>query len=289
MQQGYKKAGAVDKCVSTDSFGKIKVMITYEPMSKPKPIKNSRLKRSWKLLIPAAVALLLGFAVASPGWRKLAEGIDYRDLDRSYITPWSHVHVFRVNLKSNQLHLILAKELDSKHASVSQYAAHSNALITINGGFFDKNYQPLGLRITRNQQYSALKRISWWGVFYIKDNKAHISGARQFTQQPDISFAVQSGPRLLINGNIPALKPGRAERSALGITKDGRVIILVTDHSPLSTTELATLMKSPPLNCVDALNLDGGSSSQLHARIKSFLLDVHGFSNVSDAITVLPL
>ncbi len=55
---------------------------------------------------------------------------------------------------------------------------------------------------------------------------------------------------------------------------------------PLSTTELAQVMKAAPLNCENALNLDGGSSSQLRAQIGSFQLDVHGFSNVSDAVIV---
>ncbi len=54
----------------------------------------------------------------------------------------------------------------------------------------------------------------------------------------------------------------------------------------MSTTELAQLMKAEPLNCDNALNLDGGSSSQLHAHLNSFQLDVHGFSNVSDAVIV---
>lgn len=257
-------------------------------MSKQTTKTTSWVKRIWKPLTSLAGLLLLGYAMASSGWRQLGNGIEYQDLDRSYLTPWSHIHAFRINLQSNQFNLIMARDLATKHASVNEYAEHSKALITINGGFFDKNYQPLGLRITNGKQNSPLKNISWWGVFYIKHNKAFLSGARQFVADRRIDFAVQSGPRLLINGQIPALKPGRAERSALGITRDGNVIILITDNAPVSTSELADIMKAPPLNCLSALNLDGGSSSQLHARIQSFGLDVHGFSNVSDAIIVKP-
>jgi len=247
---------------------------------------TSWLQRIWKPLIALTGLLLLGYAMASSGWRQLDKGIEYQDLDRSYLTPWSHIHAFRINLQSSQLGLVMAKDLAGQHASATEYAEHSNALITINGGFFDKNYQALGLRISNGKQHSPLKKISWWGVFYVKNNKAYVSGVRQFSADKNIDFAVQSGPRLLINGQIPSLKPGRAERSALGITKDGQVIILVTDNSPISTGELADILKAPPLNCVNALNLDGGSSSQLHAKIQSFGLDVHGFSNVSDAIIV---
>lgn len=237
-----------------------------------------------------SLALLLfifsNYAVAANDWRKLAPGIEYRDLDGNFLTPWSHIHAFRVNLKENQLSLVTAEDLSRTHASVDEYAQYSNALLAINGGFFDKNYQPLGLRIANKRQKSPLKNISWWGIFYIKNQRAYLSSANQFSPNRQIDFAVQSGPRLLVNSRIPPLKPGRAERSALGITHDGRIIMIVTDNVPLSTTELAQLMKAPPLNCENALNLDGGSSSQLRAKTGSFQLDVHGFSNVSDAIIV---
>lgn len=243
--------------------------------------------RLWKpVLIILMMLLLLNYALAKTSWRTLSLGVKYQDLKRQYITPWSHAHVFKISLKHNELSLVMARDLDLKYASADEYARHTQSLISINGGFFDHNFQSLGLRINKKQQQSPFKRISWWGVFYIKHNKAYISSVRQFNRDNQIDFAIQSGPRLVINGQIPTMKPKRAERTALGITKNGDIIILVTENAPMSTTELAQLMKAPPLNCVDALNLDGGSSSQLYAQIDSFRLSVHGFSNVSDAVIV---
>ncbi|WP_235659328.1 phosphodiester glycosidase family protein [Legionella maceachernii] len=234
------------------------------------------------------VLLLLSatYIYCAEDWRTLAPGIEYQDLDGNFLTPWSHIHAFRIDLKENELSLISAKELSREHASVDEYAQHSNALLAINGGFFDNNYKPLGLRIYDKRQHSPAKNISWWGIFYIKNQKAYLTNISQYRPSSQIDFAIQSGPRLLINNRIPPLKPGRAERSALCITHDGRVILLVTDNLPLSTTELAQIMKAQPLNCENALNLDGGSSSQLHAKVGSFQLEVHGFSNVSDAVIV---
>lgn len=241
------------------------------------------LKFSMALLLPL---FFTNYTHANSDWRKLAPGIEYQDLNGSLLTPWSHVHVFRIDLKENELSLVSAKDLLRDHASIEEYAQHSKALIAINGGFFDNDYKPLGLRFYNNQQHNPIKNISWWGIFYIKNQKAHLTNANQYNPRQSLEFAIQSGPRLLINNRIPPLKPGRAERSALGITHDGRVIVLVTDNMPLSTTELAQLMKTQPLSCENALNLDGGSSSQLRAHIDSFQLDVHGFSNVSDAVIV---
>lgn len=223
---------------------------------------------------------------AEGNWQKLSPGIEYQDLAGGILAPWSHVYVFRVDLKKNKLGLVNAKNLSLKYASVNQFAEHSKALLSINGGFFDHKFNPLGLRITNGKLENPLKRISWWGVFFIKNNKAYISSLRQFQYDNDIDFAIQSGPRLLVNRKIPSLKPGIAERSALGITADGKIILLVTTNAAMTTNKLAHLLRSPPLSCMDAINLDGGSSSQLYAHIGSFLLNAHGFSNVSDAIIV---
>lgn len=222
-------------------------------------------------------------------WKPIASGVEYQDLQGGLLTPWSHIHVFRIDLTKNQLSLITAKSLGLKNASVEQFSAHTKSLVSINGGFFDHQFRPLGLRINHNKVENPLKPISWWGIFYVKNNKARITNVSHFQKDYDLDFAVQSGPRLLIKGRIPSLKPGLADRTALGITKNGQLIVLVSTNSVMSTKELATLLKSPPLSCVDAINLDGGSSSQLEANTNLFKFKVRGYSNVSDAIVINPL
>ncbi|HDV5708679.1 TPA: phosphodiester glycosidase family protein [Legionella pneumophila] len=240
----------------------------------------------WPLLILALAIVIPMTSYSASDWQELTPGIEYQDLEGGLLNPWSHIHVFRIDLNKNQMALVTAKNLAQKNASVDQFAEHSKALLSINGGFFDHEFNPLGLRINNKKQENPLKRISWWGIFYVKDNKPRITNIRNFHYDSNIDFAIQSGPRLLIRGNIPSLKAGVADRTALGITDDGKVIILVTTNSAMSTRQLARIMRSPPLSCSDAINLDGGSSSQLYAKIDSFQLNVHGFSNVSDAIIV---
>lgn len=224
----------------------------------------------------------------SNNWREVSLGIEYIDLSPNVLTPWSHTHAFRIDLNKNTLDLVMAEDLSKAHASVDEFAQHSTALIALNGGFFDHKHQPLGLRVGHHQQQNPIKHISWWGIFYIKNNKPHISSVHAYTIDKATEFALQSGPRLLIKGRIPHLKPGLAERSALGINADNKVIIVVTDNNPITTTELATILKSPPLLCTDALNLDGGNSSQLKTTMASLQINAHGLSNVSDAIIVKP-
>lgn len=243
-----------------------------------------------RVLTPVLFLFSVFFALPAQAgdWQEIAPGMEYVDLGSNLLTPWSHIHAFRIDLNHNQLNLVMAKSLSQQHASVEEFANHSKALLAINGGFFDREYHSLGLRISNQKQYSPLKRISWWGIFYTKNQKPHLSSINKYNSAQQVDFAVQSGPRLLVNGRIPSLKIGHAERSALGIAPDGRVIIIVTENTPMTTTALAEMMQSPPLNCKDALNLDGGNSSQLIAQTDSFKINVHGFSNVSDAIIVKP-
>ncbi len=92
----------------------------------------------------------------------------------------------------------------------------------------------------------------------------------------DADFILGVGPRLVANGRVnvtadeedfPAdIRVGRAPRSAVGITKDGKYLLAVVDgrqsHSVgLTLTDWARLLVK--FGARDALNLDGGGSSDL--------------------------
>ena len=218
-------------------------------------------------------------------WQRLAPGIEYTDLG-TMLSPWSHLHAFKINLKKHTLHLATAASLNLT-TTTAQYITQTNgAAIGINGGFFDNVFQPLGLRINNHTQLSPLKKISWWGVFFTKNQRAYLVPARQYQANPAIDFAIQGGPRLIIQGHVPRLKPGIAERTAIGINADNHLIIVITDHFPLTTNDLAQRLLAPPLSCVDALNLDGGSSTQLYANFPELKLNVPGLASVSDFVLV---
>ncbi len=85
----------------------------------------------------------------------------------------------------------------------------------------------------------------------------------------DVDYATGAGPALILDGQIdinfetehftePKIYLNAAARSAIGYTSDNQ-LILVTTTSTLD--ELAQIMLS--LNCVEAMNLDGGASSGL--------------------------
>ncbi len=215
-------------------------------------------------------------------WQPLHSGVTYTYLEPKELSPFAQLHVFKINLKKANITFC---EMSEKATSAKQAALINQALIATNGAFFASDHSPLGLRVKNGLIKSAIKPVSWWGVFYVKKNRAKIIKNSRYRHSKSISFAIQAGPRLLINGKIPALKKGLAERTAIGITTKGEIILLVSEHALMSTTFLAKLMRDE-LNCVYALNLDGGSSSQLFAHIGDFKRSVLSFARVPTPLCV---
>jgi uncharacterized protein YigE (DUF2233 family) len=251
------------------------------------------MEKKQKLIIALVIMFFMQtLAYPATNWQKIAPGIDYAELHPSSNSFNGMLHAFRIDLTDYQLKLVFAKELFPMMSTMQDFVKVHHAYIGINGGFFTPQLESLGLRLQDGAVLNQFKPISWWGIFYIKDAKAHITSMKGFNWQKNISFAIQTGPRLVIANQIPALKPGLDERSALGITADGRVIIVATEGLPLTTQQLADILhrssQQDGLDCVDALNLDGGSSTQLYARINKFALNVSSYKAVADAVIVVP-
>lgn len=238
----------------------------------------------------SCLLLLFNVSFAKTQWQTLSPGLEHTVITPKHINPWAQLHAFRIDLNKYQLDLAFAKELSKSSVTVKELAQENNALLAINGGFFTPQYEPIGLRIKQGKTKHALQATSWWGVFYLQQGRPYITAQKYFKAHRHIQLAIQSGPRLVVNGQVLSLKPGVAERSAIGITKHRKIIIAATHNAPMTTKQLAEIFSRSEnedgLACRQALNLDGGSSTQLFANIKPFNLNIAGFSTISDAIVV---
>ena len=250
-------------------------------------IFKSLIKIFWVL----ALASCVNAFAASLQWQTLAPGLEYTKVNTFAGIGNKGIHAFRFDLQRYQLQLAFTQQ-QNRLTNIIELMNTNHAIIGVNGGFFTPDLKPLGLRIAEGQIKSPLKNTAWWGVFFTKGAQAAIVSPNSFKASKKINFAVQSGPRLIVNGQITNLKPGMANRTALGITRDNKIVLLVSNGFPLSTQELAKIMQAPEnqggLNCFNALNLDGGSSTQLYARINKFSLSVPSFAMVTDAVLVIP-
>ena len=80
-------------------------------------------------------------------------------------------------------------------------------------------------------------------------------------------FAVQCGPRLVVNYRVLNLKTQWARRTAIGVEKNPHYVLMLVVDKRILTSDLAQLMKN--LGARYAMNLDGGSSTQLWTHDKS--------------------
>ncbi len=224
-------------------------------------------------------------ALAAPTWKLLEPGLAYAYISPHFIsTSASSIYAFRIDPRQYQLRLVSAKQLNQSAVYAKDVIKKTNAILAINGGFFSPEKKALGLRIQNGKVLNPLRRISWWGVFYIQNNQPHVTTMQNFRYQPTVQFAVQAGPRLLQNGRKLKLKEGRDLRSALCVDAKQQIIIAVTNNLALTTNEFADFLLK--FGCVDALNLDGGNSSQLVVKTPKFTLDIESYRPVADSVAV---
>lgn len=242
----------------------------------------------------AACALALaaagGAARAAEPWREIAPGLEHRTLEIP-ADAGGRVdgHAFRADPRRVRVEVLDARRADRPRATARELLAESGALVAVNGGFFDEDGAPLGLVVSDRVVRNPLRRVDW-GVFAMRGGAASIVHTREYIASPEVQAAVQVGPRLVVGGRPTPLKPQTSRRSAVCVHADGRVTLLVTGAVEASDLArfLAAAVAGGGLGCTDALNLDGGPSTQLSARAGEFSLDVGGGWPVPNAVAFLP-
>jgi uncharacterized protein YigE (DUF2233 family) len=137
----------------------------------------------------------------------------------------------------------------------------------MNGGMYLKDNSPQGLFIQNNETLAPLDTASGTGNFYLKpngvfyltkDNKAIVCRTKEFHDNGQISFATQSGPMLIIDGQIhQAFKKGSTNlniRNGVGILPDNRIIFAMSKQE-VNFYDFAEFFKE--MGCKNAIYLDG--------------------------------
>jgi hypothetical protein len=218
-------------------------------------------------------------------WQRLAPDLELRVLHvRAAGTLSGEVRVVALRTRPSRIRIVRGDTLEA-----GEWRSRENARAVINGGYFGENGKSLGLRISDGRRFGGLHPANW-GVFFIADGKARVLHTRDFTKQhkslKGITQAVQCGPRLVVNGRVTDLKPQTARRSALGIQRDGRIVLAVSE-GVLSFQEWAQLWaREDGLDCRDALNLDGGGSTQISLKTPKRSLEISGSWPVPDAVAI---
>ena len=144
---------------------------------------------------------------------------------------------------------------------------HRTLVFAMNGGMYKPDNSPQGLFIENRETASPLDTTNGKGNFYLKpngvfyittDNLPAVCNTTNFTDNGKVKYATQSGPMLVIDGQIhPAFKEGSANlniRNGVGILPGNKVVFAMSKQE-INFYDFASYFKS--LGCKNALYLDG--------------------------------
>ncbi|MGI4862886.1 MAG: phosphodiester glycosidase family protein [Janthinobacterium lividum] len=177
-----------------------------------------------------------------------------------------------VDPKQQHLQLFYQDDHGRRFGSIGRLQAwlaarHKTLAFALNGGMYSPGGAPKGLFIENQKTITPLDTASGAGNFYLKPNgvlylttsrQAGICPTRQFRASKHIAYATQSGPLLLVEGQLnPAFTQGSANvvvRNGVGILPGGKLLFAISS-APVNFYDFATYFKR--LGCTQALYLDG--------------------------------
>jgi uncharacterized protein YigE (DUF2233 family) len=177
-----------------------------------------------------------------------------------------------VNTRKQDLKLYWKDDKNENFRSIQNLKSwleqyNKKLVFAMNAGIYKEDNSPLGLFIENQKTVSPLNTSTGNGNFYLKpngvfyittDNLPVICNTTKFKNNGKIKYATQSGPMLVIDGQIhPAFKEGSENlniRNGVGILPDNTVVFGMSKKE-ISFYDFAAYFKS--IGCKNALYLDG--------------------------------
>ena len=209
-------------------------------------------------------------------WVQVAPGLASSDLLIPYQeNDQKEILLVSIDPKLFRFKIYINKE-ESRAKSIEEIQQEQHSLLTFNGSFFDEKFKALGLLISEKkilQKPLVSKLLN--GIFGINENDEPVLINTTDLKAPiPFYFAVQNGPILIDNEGTIKIETDTgktASRTAIGLDKDGHIIVITMQQSILNSSnalslyQFAHLLKESPLlaglELHSMLNLDGGPST----------------------------
>ena len=192
-----------------------------------------------------------------------------------------NVIVVRVNMNDQNVHItpVLPTRGLGKGASFDALVRGSSAVAVINGGYFHpRTFSLAGDLVVKGRHVSSGRVRTTLGI--TRDNKVVVRKTTSISRKgwKEFETAIGNGPFILHNGKLSVYPKSEgyrdravwssAARSAIGITKSGKLLFVSTKEK-LDLYELAKILRA--LGATDGIVLDGGSSVGMAYRGKVLL------------------
>ncbi len=217
-------------------------------------------------------------AAKSPFWKNHTEGIYSSCVPLSKGSDDEYIYFFKINPSIYKAKIIYSSELGCKTLTVKEIAEKTKASAVVNASYFDEKNEVLGFLKVNGKVYNdyIAEPIIYSGITAINNGKLSILHRNDFAQNK-YNEAAQAGPRLISKGKqtegvantIDFRKKSR--RAGIAIDSNGNILIFKTYRSIANWEQIiSTIRNNPELKIVEAMNLDGGSSTQITVNTKSF-------------------
>lgn len=180
--------------------------------------------------------------------------------------------VYTVDPKTQDIQLYWKNDKGENLKSIQNLKAYVESknmtlVFAMNGGMFKKDLSPQGLFIQNKKTLTPLDTANGNGNFYLKpngvfyittDNTPFVCKSVDFKNKGNIKYATQSGPMLVIDGQIhSAFKQGSTNlniRNGVGILPGNKVVFAISKKE-INFYDFAKFFQD--LGCKNALYLDG--------------------------------
>ncbi len=233
-------------------------------------------------------------------WQPLAEGLEIAEVNVVEGTFFSsQLTLIRSDSELYDVGVAQAKDFGMQRSSAKNLCKLSKSSLCINANFFDENGETLGLAIKQGNIAHKMHKGGnvLTGVFFTKRDSAEIVSRADFNPNGVLS-AVQAGPRILVKGTpVAGLRDSTStsRRSGVCIDKKQRVVFFIVSSgfTGVSLQQLERVLIADQVQCQDALNFDGGGSSQMYvsdllpeASSDKLPMDIEGRDEVPVVVTL---
>lgn len=224
------------------------------------------------LATPMAAAAQRGEPIVEDLWSEPNPGVRYllRRTDLPVV-----IHALVVDLDTEGVRVETTRHED-RWQSVGDYARRRRLAAAVNGGFWSGFQRPMGVQAGGGEAWPGVYDDDEFGFFAIdRDGDAFISPPEELRGTRHVAEAVSGRPLLVWSGRVHheslddlETAHGRAPRTAVGVSRDGRkVFLVVVDGRQLEYSRGVTMFELArlfiELGAHAAINLDGGGSSAM--------------------------
>jgi uncharacterized protein YigE (DUF2233 family) len=240
-------------------------------------------------------AFVVGFAsvnVVFAGWKvqsavtlgQVAPGVEA--IETRCVSDEAQVRVTAVVFESGPVTLRVLESTSPGSATLENSLRHAGAVAGVNGGYFHKDFTPVGLVMADGKIIHPLERAKLLSGIAGARADGSVAILRTSAYDPKKSGflqAIQCGPMLIEGGKtVPGLESTRLARRTVVATGPGGNVALIHMTS-VSLADAAEILAVPGIldtwRPLQALNLDGGTSTGLWAGDRANLPEIKKVAN----------